>query len=297
MEIRQLQTFVYVVQLKSFSRVAERLYLTQPTITSHIQSLEKELGIALLNRSSKEITLTKGGQILYEYALNILDLRDRALFTLDTYKGKIKGTLTLAASSIPEQYVLPELIYAFRKSYPDVIFDIRHYSSTKAIHKIQKYDIEFGMVGAKEDHAKLSFVKLIEDQLVAIAPPHQKNLSGIRTIEELVRAPIILREKGSGSRIQFEKALEKFGYSANDLNIVCYLQSTEAIKEAVKKGLGIAIVSEKAIGIEQRFDLLQVLPLEDLNITRNFYFVYPKTRALSPLSDTFKKFVLEYLQK
>src|SRR5699024_9218424 len=98
MELRQLQTFVHVVQLKSFSKVADKLFLTQPTITSHIQSLEKELGITLLNRSSKEITLTAGGQILYEYALNMLDLKEKALFSLDEYKGEINGTLTLAAS-------------------------------------------------------------------------------------------------------------------------------------------------------------------------------------------------------
>ncbi len=297
MEIRQLQTFVYVVQLKSFSKVAEKLFLTQPTITSHIQSLEKELGVVLLNRSSKEITLTKGGQILYEYALNILDLKDKALFSLDTYKERIKGSLTLAASSIPEQYVLPELMLEFRKSYPDVIFDIKHYSSREAIDKIEKYDIEFGMVGTKIEHSKLSFVDLMEDQLVVIAPNHWKSIESPITMEKLVTLPIILREEGSGTRIQFENTLQQSGYSLEDLNIVCYLQSSEAIKEAVKKGLGISIISEKAIKTEKHFNLLQVIPLKDLKITRNFYFIYHKNRALSPLSDTFKKFVLDYLQK
>ncbi|RBP46733.1 selenium metabolism-associated LysR family transcriptional regulator [Garciella nitratireducens] len=294
MEIRQLQTFVYVVQLKSFSKVAEKLFLTQPTITSHIQSLEKELGIILLNRSSKEITLTKGGQILYEYALNILDLKDKALFSLDAYKGKIKGCLTLAASSIPEQYVLPELILEFRKFYPDVTFDVKHYSSREAIDKIEKYDIEFGMVGTKIEHSKLSFANLMLDQLVLIAPNQWETIQNPLPMEKLVTLPFILREESSGTRIQFEKILKQEGYSVEDLNIICYFQSSEAIKEAVKKGLGVSIVSEKAIEVERKFNLLQIIPLE---MKRNFYFVYHKNRALSPLGDTFKKFVLEYLQK
>lgn len=295
MEFRQLQTFVYIVQLKSFSKVAEKLFLTQPTITSHIQSLEKELDMILLNRSSKEITLTKSGQILYEHALNILELKDKALLSLDTYKGRIEGVLALAASSIPEQYVLPELILEFRKKYPEVTFDVRHYSSIEAIDKICKYDLEFGMVGTKLEHPKLSFVDLLEDQLVLIASIHWQSLSVNISIEELLEMPIILREKGSGTRIQFENILDQLGYSSKNLNIVSYLQSNEAIKEAVKLGLGISFVSEKSIKIEQRYGLLQVIPIEAFNVRRKFYFVYNKDRTLSPLSDTFKRFVLDYL--
>lgn len=296
MDFRQLQTFIYIVRYKSFSKVAEKLFLTQPTITSHIQSLEKELGMVLLNRSSKEITMTQGGQILYEYALNILDLKDKALFSLDAYQGKIKGTLTLAASSIPEQFIIPELILEFRKKYKDVLFDIRHYSSSQAIDKICNYDLEFGMVGTKIDHPRLSYADLMEDQLVVIAPSHWKQVPSHFSVEDLVKTPIILREEGSGTRIELESVLEKFNYSIEDLNIVSFLQSTSAIKEAVKKGLGISIVSEKAIKVEKHFGLLQIIPIEGITINRKFYFVYNKNRELSPLSDTFKKFVLEYLK-
>ncbi|MCR1899865.1 selenium metabolism-associated LysR family transcriptional regulator [Irregularibacter muris] len=297
MDFRQLKTFVYVVQLKSFSKVADKLFLTQPTITSHIQSLEKELGMILLNRSSKEITLTPGGKILYQYALNILDLKDKALFSLDAYQGKIKGTLTLAASSIPEQYLLPELIFAFQKKYPDVVFDIKHFSSTEAIEKICNYELEFGMVGTKLDHSRLAYKNLMEDQLVIIAPSHWKDMPDVLTLDQLVKTPLILREKGSGTRILLEKVLLESGYSIDDLPVRCYLQSTEAIKEAVKKGLGISIVSEKAVKVEKHFGLLRVFPIEELNFKRDFYFVYNKNRELSPLSDAFKKFVLDYLNK
>ena len=220
--------------------MANKLFLPQPTITSHIQSLEKELGTVLLNRSSKEISLTEGGQILYEYALNILDLKDKAIFSLDSFRGKIKGVLTLAASSIPEQYVLPELILEFRKKYPDVIFDVMHYSSMQAIDSIAKHELEFAMVGTKIQHPKLTFVDLLEERLAIIAPNHWEKLENL-TLEELIKLPIILREKWSGTRIEFERILKDAGYTFDDLNVVCYLQSSEAVKEAVEAAYGEAV--------------------------------------------------------
>src|SRR5690606_9094478 len=168
MDFRQLETFVEVAKLKSFSKAAEKLYITQPTVTNHIQNLEKELGTLLINRLGKTITLTHAGNILYSYAINILNTCDKAKFELATYKGKIQGHINIYSSSVPRNYLLPKIINSFLNIYPDVTFSIGHGDSKRVIRSILDGETDFGILGAKYSSNNLKYLNLMDDELILI---------------------------------------------------------------------------------------------------------------------------------
>ncbi|MDF2547002.1 MAG: LysR family transcriptional regulator [Anaerosolibacter sp.] len=294
MDFRQLETFVTIAKLKSFSRAADFLFLTQPTISNHIQNLEKELGTILINRSNKQITLTKAGEILFTHAMDILNKKEQTLFSLEQFKGKIEGTLEIASSSIPEQYILPILLNSFHKFYPDVRFNVLHSDSEQVVTSILNGEIDFGIVGAQNDIKHLNYLEIMEDTMLVITPysDRYKSMDEI-TIEDLLQENIIMREEGSGTRKIFEQVLNTHNKTINDLNIMAYIESTESIKQCVRKGLGISILSKLAVIDEVKHNLLKSMKIKDVDIQRSFYFVFHKYRSLSPLAEAFKNFVLE----
>ena len=293
MDFRQLESFVAIAKFKSFSKAAERLYLTQPTVSNHIQNLEKELGTILLNRFNKKITLTNAGEILYCYALEMINKRELALFSLESFKGKIEGLLEIACSTIPEQYVLPEIIKSFSDLYPSVQYSLCHYDSQQVIDSILEGIIDFGFVGAKDEVHHLNYIDIMDDKLVFIAP-NSNEFQSVHTvnIDFILNQKIIVREKGSGTRKIFEQLLFENHINIDHLNIIASLENTEAIKQFVCKGLGITLISELAVKDEIKCGLVKKLEFNK-EIKRNFYFVYHRSRALSPLAETFKDFVLK----
>ncbi|MCT4607245.1 MAG: selenium metabolism-associated LysR family transcriptional regulator [Marinisporobacter sp.] len=294
MDFRQLETFITIARLKSFSKAADALFLTQPTISNHIQNLENELSTILINRSNKRVTLTKAGEILFSHAIEILNKREQALFSLESFKDKIEGTLEIACSTIPEQYILPPLLSAFNKIYPHVHYNLLHYDSQQVVDGVLNGKIDFGFVGAKDAIKHLHYIDVLEDNLVIIAPntnPY-KSLDQI-SIDFFLKEKIILREAGSGTRKIFEKLLNNHNISLDQLHVVACIENTEAIKQCVKNGLGITMISEYAIKNEVHHNMLKKLELKDMDTKRNFYFVYHEPRILSPLAETFKNFMLE----
>ncbi|WP_073147882.1 selenium metabolism-associated LysR family transcriptional regulator [Paramaledivibacter caminithermalis] len=295
MDFKQLETFVAVVKLKSFSKAAENLFITQPTVSNHIINLEKELNTVLINRTNKKITLTTAGALLYKHAIDILNKKENAIFTLNQFKGKIEGILEISSSTIPEQYFLPELLKKFSKIYPHVKYDLKKYDTGQVIDKILYGEIDFGIVGAKKEHKQLEYIEIMDDRIVFVGPNaggKYLNIDSI-TLEKLLKLPIIIREEGSGTRNIVENVLSKNNISLDDLNIVAYIENTETIKQCVKKGLGFTFISHQAVAWDIENELLKDIHIKDFQVKRKFYFVYHKSRALSPLAETFKKFVLE----
>lgn len=296
MDFRQLETFIEVVNRKSFSKAAQKLYLTQPTITSHIQNLENELGTILLNRSGKNITPTEAGSLLYKHALNIINMRNMAQFDLGVYKGKIQGHLEISSSSVPKHYVLPFLLKEFTNKYPEVTFTLTDYDSEKVVESIIDGITDFGIIGAKFNSPQLEYIDLIEDRLVAVVP-NNKNYPW-KEYEELpidfiLNNKMILRESGSGTRMLLENKLKEKKIDLNSLNIVAYIEDIETIKKFVELGVGVSFISERAIKKEVDMGILKPYYIKGLNLKRKFYFVYHKKRQLSPLSQTFRDFIIE----
>ncbi|MBS4535196.1 LysR family transcriptional regulator [Clostridium sp. D2Q-14] len=298
MDFRQLETFVEVINSKSFSKAANKLFLTQPTVTSHIQNLEKELNISLLNRSNKNISPTSGGKILYNYAQDIINMRDMAQFKLGKYKGQIEGTLEIASSTIPKQYILPHILKSFFSKYPNITLNILHNNSKGVINDIMDNRIDFGIVGAKYNNRHLKYIELIEDNLILIAPKNN-NLSNSKklTIDLVRKENMILRHQGSGSRLLLEKALHDINDSIKSFNVVITTESNETIKKFVELGIGVSFISELAVKKELENDVFKGYNIPELNLNRKFYFVYHENRYLSPLAETFKNFVTNWINK
>ncbi len=300
LDFRQLETFIQVVKLKSFSKAAQKLYLTQPTITSHIQNLESELGTILLNRSGKSISPTGAGNLLYKYALNIINMRNMAQFDLGVYQGKIQGHLDISISSIPRHYVLPSLLKDFMSKYPEVTFSITDDDSKNVFDNIIEGGTDFGIVGTYFKSPNLEYIELIDDELCLITPNNDDypwdNYSELEP-DFLLDEKLISREKGSGTRSLIESQFIENGIDFENLKVIAYVDDTDAIKRFVELGVGISFTSKKAIQREVEMGLLKCFTIKGFELKRMFYFIFHKKRQLSPLSKTFKDFVVEHTHK
>lgn len=295
MDFRQLETFVEVTKLKSFSKAAELLFITQPTVTNHIQNLEKELGTLLINRYGKELSLTDAGTLLYKYAINILNTCEMAKFELASHKGKIKGHLRIYSSSVPRKHLLPSIIQDFLNTYPDVSFTLSDRDSKEVVQSMLDGETDFGILGATYTTNSIEYINLMEDKLVLVTPNSSKypdpNFTTISK-DVLFHDNILFREEGSGTRSLVEEVLEKNQISLNQLNISGFIEDTETTKELISLGIGLSFLSKKAIESDLHLGKYKAFYIEGLDFTRKFYFAYHKNRQLSPLSKAFKKHLL-----
>ncbi len=297
MEFNQLESFISVVKHKSFSLAAKELYTTQPTISNNIKNLEKELNTTLLDRNSKTINLTDSGRLFYKYAVEMINTRDKAKFTILEHDCKIEGVIEICASSIPEEYVLPYVIKDFSKLYPKVSFSVSHKNSKNVIDDILEGRLNYGIVGAKYYSDLLEYIDFYEDELILCLPASGRyscSENEYLDIKSLFSEKFIFRKPGSGTRRLIEQKLSEKGIRLDDLNIVSYIDSNEMIKKMIELELGISFISKIAVKNELELKLIMALPIKDLDLRRSFYFVHHKNRTLSPLLEAFKNFLIKW---
>lgn len=292
MELRQLEAFVKVVELQSFSKAAKNLFLTQPTVSAHIVSLEKELNVKLVERTTKNVQTTSAGERLYEYAKEILEIKEDLYHEFGA-KCQVNEQIVIAGSTIPSQYMLPELIAAFKKQNKNVYFSINHGDSQYVIDEILKHKVDIGFVGLKEDNSKLNYIPFYEDKLVIIMP-NEKHYNALlekqNTLEILLKEPIILRENGSGTLKTAEKFLQSNKIDGSGLNIVARINDQEIIKRSVSKGMGISIMSKKsALDFAEEGKILMYEP-EGEAVCRKLYIVFEKRKRFNRLEKSFIEF-------
>ena len=280
MDARQLEIFVKVAELGSFSKAAEALFLTQPTVSEHIRGLEEELGVRLLDRLGRGAAPTKAGQLLLGYGRRILELHREARQALDRFQGRMSGELVIAASTIPGEYVLPALIGRFKEKYPDIAISLLIGDTQRVVEWVLEGRAELAVAGAQIDHRALEYRELMPDELVLVVsaahPWHGKKTA---TLEEVRAEPLIVRERGSGSRHALEKALAEVGLDLSDFRVVGEMGSTQAIKQGVKAGVGISLISKRAVAEECQHGTLHCVKVKDLRFSRAFYLVTSTTRS------------------
>lgn len=292
MDLWQLNIFCRVIELKSFSKAAKAVHLSQPTISSHIKDLEDHFSCRLIDRLSKEAIPTKAGELLYAYAKRILALRDETETALADYIGKIRGRLVIGGSTIPGTYLMPQLIAAFKRKYPDVIISLVIGDTDHIIERILEASLELGIVGAKAETQKIMQKKLIEDEMRLIVPADHRWAGEKRvSLKQLVSEPFILREHGSGTLKSLDQSLSGCGHSIDDLNVVAELGSTQAICQGIKTGTGVSIISMLAVAEDLQAGKLNALEVDGLDLKRNFYLTRHRYRSPSPLSEAFVKFI------
>lgn len=294
MELRKLEAFCKVVELKSFTKAAEGIFLSQPTVSEHVRSLENELGQKLINRLGKEVETTPVGKILYKYASNILQTRQEALQAIAHYSGRVAGKITVGCGTIPGTYILPELISSFRSLHPSTKAILRITSSRIITEKVLKGQLEFGIVGARWNEKRLSWTKIFSDELTLVVhPAHPLAGKNEVSLQTAAQSPFIIREPESGTRRVFSNILAQEGLKENDLKVVAEIGSTAAIKEAVKAGIGIAILSKRAVLDDLDCGRLVTLSIKRHKMRRPFYLVQRKNRELPPVAAAFVGYIRE----
>ena len=286
MDIHQLRVFASVFKNKSFSKASEELHLTQPTISDHVKTLEEELDCNLFDRLGRTIIPTKEAEVLYSYALEIIEKTNTIKEVISQTRKEIKGELIIGASTIPGTYLLPSIMAEFQRKYPSVSFQILVSDSRGIIDKVSKHELLLGIVGAKLDDEQINYIPFVEDELIVVSSPSMIKSNSI-TLKGLTKLPMVLREEGSGTRREVEKILEGKGISLGDIKIAGIFGSTDAIKQAVKAELGISILSKLSVADELKHNILKEIKLTDTQMKRKFYIITHKKRTLPLLHAVF----------
>ncbi|HCC68748.1 MAG TPA: LysR family transcriptional regulator [Nitrospiraceae bacterium] len=279
MDIHQLKVFASAFKNRSFSRASEDLLLTQPTISSHIKTIEDELDCKLFDRIGKTIIPTKEAELLYPYAIELIEKFEDIKTAIGLLKEEIKGELVVGASTIPGTYIIPAFAAEFKKKYPDISFEVVIEDSKKITDMVLSHELLLGVVGAKMEQRKIEYLPFVEDELIFVSPPKLLDKERI-ALKKLTHIPFLLREKGSGTRKMMEKHLTEKGIGLEDLNVVAVLGSTDSVKEAVKAGLGASILSRVAVKGELKAGVVKEIKIEGLDMRRDFYIIIHKKRTL-----------------
>jgi DNA-binding transcriptional LysR family regulator len=292
MDIHRLEVFCKVLELQSFTKAAEAVFLTQPTVSEHIRALEELVGEKLIDRLGREVLPTPAGKILHQYARDIIRLRNEALQAIDRYKGKLSGQLLVGASTIPGTYILPAIIGAFKTSYPEIRLTLKISDSGEIVNRILDGTIEAGLIGARWEDRRLILDKLFSDELIlAVTPEHPWATRESIELEDLAGESFILRERGSGTRKVMIETLETLGFSLSKLRVVAEMGSTEAIRQGIKARIGVSIMSSHAVREDLARGTLVRVSIRGFHIQRPFFLAQRKNRKISPLCSAFINFL------
>lgn len=294
MELKKLEVFCRVVELKSFTRAADAVKLSQPTVSEHIRSLEEELNQKLVDRLGRQVEPTPVGCLLYTYAVKIIRLQNDALEAVEQYSGKLIGRLMIGAGSIPGTYILPGIIGEFRKRYPSVRASLMINSSHLIVQEVLDSRLELGVVGARWSERGLDYREIFSDDL-AVVVNARHHLAGKKevTLAEIAEEPFIQRESDSGTRKVVEQIFADHDLKTSALSEVAEIGSTAAVLQAVKEGLGISIVSAMAVEKDLGNGSVVALPVQGVKMERPFYLIRRKNRELSPAAAVFWGYLLQ----
>lgn len=288
LNFKQLEVFAAVVDCGSFTAAAKKLYLAQSTVSGHMASLEKEVGFPLIDRSGKrEITLTEEGRKVYLHARTILQ---DCLELSRELEAHISMELTIGASTIPMQYLLPKLISDFSRITPECRYVMKDGDSSAVHQMVLDGQVQLGFVGAALNREELVYEQLTEDKLVLVTPRNERfeallkeNISG----NSLLSEPLIFREVGSGTQQAADKFLCENNVKTEDIHVVARIGSNEAILNAVAGGLGLSIVSELAAESLAKQGEILIFSLEGRSTTRSLYMIHAKVRRLTKAAKAF----------
>lgn len=287
-----MELFKVVAEKKSFSNASEVLHISQPAISQQIQALEEELGVKLFHRTTRKVTLTDEGKLLYKYAIQICNLFVDAEKSLSDYSGVVKGNLTIGASQTIGEYFLPKYIGSFKELYPLVQISIEIFNTQHIVKAVNEQSLDLGLVEGNMETEGLNITPFLDDELFLIVnSTHPLAIQKTVTFDQLTLFPFVLREKGSGTRQIMEDAIVKAGLDLDGLQIIMELGSTEAVKSAVEANLGISILSERTVQKELQFMTLKALRIDGLKIMRKFYIITNPKKYRTTTMEHFLSFI------
>lgn len=286
---QQLKLFEAVSRLGSFTRAAEELFLTQPAVSIQVKRLEAQVGMPLFEQVGKKSFPTTAGKTMYEASVDILNRVENLKISIEELKGTIKGSLQMSVVTTAK-YFIPRLLGTFLHQYPEVEPKLKFTNRARVIDRLMNNEDDFVIMGQIPDDDNLETYPFLNNILgiVASADHPLANKKNIK-LEDLTKERYLIREAGSGTRIVFEQLLKE-----NNVKIEPYMElgSSEALKQAVMVGLGIAILSLHSVQLECEVNKLVVLDVEGFPIKRRWYAVHLKGRHLSLVARTFLDYIL-----
>ena len=300
MNLKQLEAFVQVAEGGSFSRAAKELYLTQPTISAHIASLEKELNVRLFIRNTKEVSLSEDGKELYKYAKPMMDLEHKIEERFGSGEEPGKHCITIAASTVPAQYLLPAILKRYNEKYPEEQLKILEMDRAKVVLRVIDHMVDVGLTGTTLEKKHCRYVPFYKDQLVVITPNTEKyrklQAESADDISWICQESFIMREEGSGTRKEAEKQFARAGISVEKLDVIASIENQETIKKSVSQGLGISVLSALASKDEVEEGHILAFPIPGADSGRNINLVYNKNYQLSRSAERFIRIVKDVYQ-
>jgi LysR family transcriptional regulator, transcriptional activator of the cysJI operon len=284
----RLKVFRAVAEHLSFRKAGEQLYLTQPAVTLQIKALEEELATKLFERSASGVTLSDAGRTLLTYAVRLQELAEQAENELASMKGQAAGSLVLGASTTIAQYVIPKYLAGFSRRFPGVQLQVFGENTEHIADGVASGRFGLGLIEGPAMRKDLLIEEWFEDEIFVTVPASHE-WAGLDAVpaEKLLDAPLVVRERGSGSRHVVETALQKAGLRLGSLRIAMELDSTEAILSCVEEGLGVGFASKWAVGGRA----LVPLRIEGHPMLRKFSFVLPRGPEPQPIAVTMKRFL------
>ncbi|MGI5912482.1 MAG: selenium metabolism-associated LysR family transcriptional regulator [Syntrophomonadaceae bacterium] len=294
MNLNLFKTYVKVVETQNLSKAAEEFGLSQPAVTKQIQALEELYGVLLLERSGRHIKTTEAGETLYYCARDIIKSMDKTEKAMEEVSQSRKGSLFIGASSIPGEYILPQLIKRFKEKYPNISISMEVADTEKIFSKLAERELDIGIIGGWINNRKVDGFQWLEDELVVVLPKSHKldQLTEIN-LDSLLDERWIIREKGSGTRKAAEDLLTAHSIKKEDLNVYIEAGSTEAVLASVESGMGVSIVSRWAVKKADSHREISSIKIKDPLVKRYFYVVYPRQKSRRKSVDNF----LDYLKK
>ena len=285
MTLKQLEAFVRIANNKSFTLAAKELFITQPTVSAYINNLEEELGARLFDRTTKEVQLSEEGDSIYLYAKEMLELADKiqSSFSVNEDENKLRQVV-ISTSSIPGQFLVPEILAAFKKKFPEVDFKVRETDSEGVVEDITNHMADIGLAGTEINTNKCNFIPFYDDELILVtenSEKYRKIKETATNLDWIKNEDFIMRESGSGTRREAVKLLESHGISQNELRISATFGKTVTVVNSVINGLGIAMMSRLAVtGEIERGELLEFKLSKDGGY-RKLYMVTEKKNRMS----------------
>lgn len=290
--IEEFKTFIAVVDYKNFTKAAEYLNLSQPSVSTHIKNLENTFGVTLINRSIKQktISITESGYTLYKRAKEIISLLDVTFIDVKTLSSSIKGSLKIGASLTIGEYILPKFLAIFSKKYPDVDIEVIIENTSLISTELKKFKLDIGLIEGSASSSLFKQEYFLDDHMVLAIPYNDPLKSSKFDIKNIQNKAWIAREEGSGTR----EYLDLF-FTENKIlpKSMMVLGSNLAVKEAVKNNLGITIISKHVIAEDENRNEISSIKLDN-HFTRSLSIIYPKELTLSKAASIFLDELKEY---
>lgn len=299
MNIKQLEAFVRIVKNKSFSQTAKELYLTQPTVSSYISSLEADLGVQLFTRTTKEVHTTSEGEQIYLYAKDIVNLSNKIRNAFKEESKDDVNEIVISSSSIPGQYLLPGMLANFSKRHPNTEFRVHETDSNGAVTDVAEHRADIGFCGTIIPKTACTFLPFYEDELILITPntPYYRKMQENNDLSFLAKADFVMREQGSGTKQEAMKILQKNGLKLEEMKVVARFGNTGAVLLSVKEGVGVAVVSKLAARSEIKNNEILSFPLQEGGYFRKIYMVSNSNYPLSKRAKSFVQMIQNLVEK